>query len=60
MDDGEWQTCSSPFTSKKLSPGKHYVYVRAIGPDGEADPTPVRDRQKIKTKKQRRKVMQRR
>lgn len=48
VDDGEWETCSSPFVSEELSKGKHTVYVRAVAADGEVDPTPARDRQRIK------------
>ena len=42
IDKGAFKACSSPARYKRLSAGKHKFKVRAIGPDGAADPTPAK------------------
>jgi hypothetical protein len=41
VDGKPYTACESPFTSKRLSFGKHTLRVRAIGDDGP-DPTPAK------------------
>ncbi len=41
VDRGPFKPCRSPFTTKKLTPGRHAVQVRAVVA-GLADPTPAR------------------
>lgn len=40
LDRGPFHSCRSPFTTKRLSPGKHLLRVRAIG-GGLVDRTPA-------------------
>jgi len=42
LDNRSWRVCSSPFkvATRKLSIGKHKVYVRAALPGGNVDATP--------------------
>jgi Tol biopolymer transport system component len=42
VDGGDWRACRSPFVARPLAPGGHSFEVRAISPDGAADPTPAR------------------
>jgi hypothetical protein len=41
VDGGRFRTCRSPFTTKKLSFGRHTFKVRARDRSGEVDPTPA-------------------
>ena len=41
LDDGGWQTCTSPRTYTGLGIGNHTFEVRAIDPAGNTDPTPA-------------------
>jgi hypothetical protein len=41
IDKGEFKSCSSPTTYKRLSPGKHKFQVRAIDAAGNVDKTPA-------------------
>src|SRR5919106_754288 len=41
LDDGEYVDCSNqPYTVTGLSGGPHVMYVRAVDPDGNRDPSP--------------------
>jgi CSLREA domain-containing protein len=40
MDGGPFAPCSSPFTTSRLSAGKHTLAVRAVDAAGNPDPTP--------------------
>jgi Bacterial Ig-like domain/WD40-like Beta Propeller Repeat len=43
LDDGVFESCTSPKEYPGLAEGSsHTIEVRAIGPDGNADPTPAR------------------
>jgi hypothetical protein len=57
LDRGGFKRCSSPFTTKKLTFGRHKVQVRAVA-NGSVDPTPARSSFKVakpKKKKAKRK-----
>ncbi|WP_158617679.1 Ig-like domain-containing protein [Corallococcus sp. CA049B] len=41
VDDGEFNSCDSPFTLDTLSEGEHTLAVRAVDAAGNADPTPA-------------------
>jgi hypothetical protein len=41
LDRGPFKACRSPFTTKRLKPGRHTFSIRAVG-NGLTDPTPVR------------------
>ena len=43
VDKGAFAACSSPFTLKKLKPGKHTFSVRAIDGAGNVDQSPASD-----------------
>ncbi len=47
IDKGEFESCSSPTSYKRLSPGKHKFSVRAIDSEGNADPTPAKAKWKV-------------
>lgn len=47
LDRKPFKPCRSPFKIKKLKPGRHSFQVRAINPQGIADPTPAVFRWKI-------------
>jgi hypothetical protein len=47
LDRKPFKPCRSPFTAKKLKPGPHAFQVRAVGPQGVADPTPAVYRWKV-------------
>jgi hypothetical protein len=47
VDRGSFRSCRSPFTTKRLSPGRHRIWVRAIA-GGVADPTPALRAFKVK------------
>ena len=40
LDDGEFASCESPLTIRKLSPGLHTFKARAMSPRGTPDQTP--------------------
>jgi hypothetical protein len=42
IDDGGFTPCWTPHTTGELAPGPHRFEVRAVGPAGGVDPTPVR------------------
>lgn len=42
LDGKHFQKCRSPKVYKHLKPGKHVFRVRAVGPTGVSDPSPVR------------------
>ena len=50
VDKGAFAACSSPFTLKKLKPGKHTFSVRAIDGAGNVDQSPASDGFKVKKK----------
>jgi hypothetical protein len=57
VDRGDFKSCRSPFTTKKLTFGRHQVQVRAVA-NGVTDPTPARSSFKVakpKKKKAKRK-----
>jgi hypothetical protein len=41
LDKKAFKPCGSPFKAKKLKPGHHVFQVKAINPQGLADPTPA-------------------
>lgn len=41
LDRKRFRRCRSPFTSRRLDLGAHRFQVRAVGPGGQADPTPA-------------------
>jgi hypothetical protein len=41
VDGGKFKTCRSPFTTKRLSFGKHTFRVRATDRSGKVDPSPA-------------------
>lgn len=41
LDDADFQSCESPLLISDLSDGAHYFRVRAIDPNGTADPSPA-------------------
>lgn len=41
IDDGDYQPCSSPFTTDSLSQGDHVFSVRATDPAGNVETTPA-------------------
>jgi hypothetical protein len=47
IDKGEFKSCSSPTTFKRLSPGKHKFQVRAIDAAGNVDKTPAKLKWKV-------------
>ena len=48
LDKGKFAKCKSPKTYKNLKPGKHKFEVKASDAQGEADPSPVVKKFKIK------------
>jgi subtilisin-like proprotein convertase family protein len=42
LDGGKFKSCASPFTKKKLAPGKHKFKVRAIDLAGNKDGSPAK------------------
>ena len=40
LDSGDFAPCSPPHTVDGVGPGPHVLHVRAVDPDGNADPTP--------------------
>lgn len=46
VDHGPFRPCHSPFTTKRLKPGRHSFAVRAVV-DGDADQSPARVRFKV-------------
>jgi hypothetical protein len=47
IDKGDFKSCSSPTTFKRLSPGKHKFQVRAIDAAGNVDKTPAKLKWKV-------------
>lgn len=47
LDAHRFRSCSSPATYRHLKDGRHTFRVKAVGPDGVADPTPARRRVRI-------------
>jgi hypothetical protein len=41
IDRSRFRRCRSPFTTKRLSPGRHVFEVKARSPGGAADPSPA-------------------
>lgn len=41
VDRGRFKSCRSPFTTKRLAPGRHAFAVRARDDSGHVDPTPA-------------------
>lgn len=41
VDHGRFKSCRSPFTTKRLGPGRHTFAVRARDDSGTVDPTPA-------------------
>ena len=39
LDNGDWETCDSPYTTPSLTDGSHTLTVRAVDADGNKDPT---------------------
>jgi Ca2+-binding RTX toxin-like protein len=54
IDGGGFELCSSPYTTEKLSKGKHTLSVSAFDAAGNFDASPAVDRFKVKKKKKRR------
>ncbi len=53
LDKGKTKACKSPYTAKKLKPGKHVLVVTAKDPAGNVDPTPAKLRFKVLKKHKR-------
>jgi len=47
IDKGEFKTCTSPATYKRLAPGKHKFLVRARDAEGNIDGTPAKAKWKV-------------
>ncbi|HEX6229813.1 MAG TPA: hypothetical protein VFZ41_10185, partial [Solirubrobacterales bacterium] len=58
VDRGAFRSCRSPYTAKKLRPGRHLFRVRAVA-NGSVDPTPARSAFKV-VKPKRKKASKRR
>lgn len=54
LDKKAAKACSSPYTLKRLKKGKHKLTITAVDVAGNADPTPVVDKFKVKAKKRKR------
>jgi DNA-binding beta-propeller fold protein YncE len=48
LDDGNFKACETPFTTPRLSLGRHVLRAKATDQNGNADPTPARHKFKIK------------
>lgn len=51
LDKKAAKACSSPYTLKRVKKGKHTLTITAVDAAGNADPTPVVDKFKVKAKK---------
>ena len=47
LDRGKARRCASPFTTKRLKPGRHTLKVFAIDAAGNRDPSPAKDTFKV-------------
>jgi hypothetical protein len=47
FDKGDFKQCKSPKKYKRLDPGKHKFFVRAIDKAGNVDPTPAKRKFKV-------------
>jgi hypothetical protein len=47
LDRRRFRPCRSPFTTRRLSPGRHLFAVKARAPSGTLDPTPARYRFRV-------------
>ena len=50
LDKGDFESCDSPTTYKKLKDGKHKIRVQATGSNGLTDPSPAKASFKVKAK----------
>ena len=48
LDGSAFQLCDGPLTLKRLKAGRHTFRVRAVDPDGNADPTPATRRFRVR------------
>ena len=55
LDNGAFETCTSPKTYSGLKKGEHTVQVRAVDDAGQADPTPATATWTVKKKKKKKK-----
>ena len=55
LDNGSFESCSSPKTYSGLKKGSHTVEVRAVDAAGNVDPTPASRSWKVKKKKKKKK-----